>query len=256
MLTGMKMTFDQVPRPALEQMESCYSVFADRYRSQAVSEEEFAARRGQQPGLLGIHGLKRSGKDTFATHYQEAASDNGVPVTRMALAEGLKDSMQSALGIPRAWVHGTDAEREMDRDQLHGLSGRTFMQFLGTEIIRSRLGQQSHAELVLGRILREPREATVLVTDVRFPNEAEVLRRAGGAILRIDRPMVDRPLDGHISERPLDAQLVDRTYLCESLDANRRFAFEEFERAQRRNGPRLVLPVSSPRSQSVLGEAV
>jgi len=43
-----------------------------------------------------------------------------------------------------------------------------------------------------------------IVTDVRFPNEVEAIKKAGGTVIRIDRINNPHPTSNHISETALD----------------------------------------------------
>jgi hypothetical protein len=42
-----------------------------------------------------------------------------------------------------------------------------------------------------------------IITDTRFPNEAEAIKKAGGIVIRINRPGV-QPINPHPSETSLD----------------------------------------------------
>jgi hypothetical protein len=42
-----------------------------------------------------------------------------------------------------------------------------------------------------------------IITDTRFPNEAEAIKKADGIIIRVDRPGV-KPINPHPSETGLD----------------------------------------------------
>src|SRR5207302_2034633 len=52
----------------------------------------------------------------------------------------------------------------------------------------------------------------VVVTDVRYPNEAEWVRSIGGIVVKIERPGVDRsgPEHQHLTETNVDLLKADR----------------------------------------------
>lgn len=47
-------------------------------------------------------------------------------------------------------------------------------------------------------------KGTVVITDVRYPNEAEMIRRNGGIVIRIDRPSLGPLTDTHASETSME----------------------------------------------------
>ncbi len=47
-----------------------------------------------------------------------------------------------------------------------------------------------------------------VITDVRFPNEAQAIKEKGGYVIRIDRPGV-KPINDHPSETSLDTWKFD-----------------------------------------------
>ena len=102
---------------------------------------------------------------------------------------------------------------------------REFLQWLGTEAGRERI----HPNIWVNALFADYTEVAGLakdednisvqylegvypnwiITDVRFPNEAEAIKKRGGIILRIERPNVERML--HRSETSLDNWDFDYT---------------------------------------------
>lgn len=84
------------------------------------------------------------------------------------------------------------------------LSPRQIMQWVGTEVGRS-VYQDIWVETTIGKIKRWVAEGhSVVVTDLRFQNEAEALQRAGAALVRVVRDDVTTKEAGHASEADLD----------------------------------------------------
>jgi hypothetical protein len=167
--------------------------------------------------LIGLAGPARSGKDTVADILEETTEGT---VERDGFSVRLKLIAARALGIS---AHPDDvgmkgilrwADRFKEQEALatvgpratvtSEISGREFLQRLGTEGIRSVLGED-----ILIRAVPLERDCDLLViTDVRFPDEAEAIRKAGGEVWRLFRPGTGRM--EHLSERSLPAGLVDR----------------------------------------------
>ena len=62
-----------------------------------------------------------------------------------------------------------------------------------------------HIRHTVNRILSEQSELAI-VPDVRFPNEVEAIKQAGGAVIRLERSTLN---DGHESETALDKENFD-----------------------------------------------
>lgn len=165
--------------------------------------------------VIGLAGHARSGKDTIADFLTEIEDGR---VEREAFADRLKVIAAISLGVVEPNAVGISAVRRWaDRHKqaesvavigpggtvLSEISGREFLQRLGAEAIRGTLGAD-----VLVEAVPMDRDCDLFVlTDVRFRNEAEAVRRAGGQVWRVTRPGL-RP-DGHVSEEPIDDELVD-----------------------------------------------
>lgn len=156
------------------------------------------------PILIGFAGRKRSGKTTAAELLMQGHGFIGISFAqpmRVFVAEILgmnPEQLEAAKEEPIAW--------------LDGATPRHMLQTLGTEWGR----QLVHPELWVRVCMRAADHArqngyAVVLSDVRFPNEAEALRERGGHVIEIERPDLPAPTDGHASETPLPRDLIDYT---------------------------------------------
>lgn len=76
---------------------------------------------------------------------------------------------------------------------------RRFLQNLGVGA-RKVFGQDFWVEQLMAQIARK-NPPKVVISDVRFENEALAIRKAGGVVVRIDRP--GKVASGHVSETEL-----------------------------------------------------
>ena len=88
---------------------------------------------------------------------------------------------------------------------------RDVMQVLGTDLLRQGFNNNIHVAATLGSIKENEK---VIITDVRFPNELEAIKKRNGITIRINRDLVERtgkliPGPEHISETALDDAKFD-----------------------------------------------
>lgn len=215
------------------------------------------------PMLLGINGVKESGKNTAARFLEEWCGEL-FTARSQGLADALKVSAARSLGFNgtveeciqfcnelkqpnvRVLVLETvtpDVSLEPPRQEVFtAVSGREFLQFYGTESHREVFGDSFWIDHLLptdkGRLYAKwdqpDGELTqlMMVTDVRFPNEAERVKELGGLIIKIRRPEVEHGQDGHSSEKPLPAELIDEVVVNDSTPDDFRVKVCHF--AQRR----------------------
>jgi hypothetical protein len=106
---------------------------------------------------------------------------------------------------------------------------RRFLQKLGTEGVRDIFGEDAWVEALENRLVRnglmEPAnednyagvhgDARVVITDVRFPNEAKWIHRCHGTLWRVVRPGYGgndlHPSEAHIAGLPADVELIAAT---------------------------------------------
>lgn len=169
------------------------------------------ARTLPDPFLIGLTGLAGAGKDTAADRLCAAHG-----FERHAFAEPIRDMLTALLvscGID--YDHLFDrAKKEQPLPHL-GMSPRRLMQTLGTEWGRQQLDPQFWIRctaLTLG-LHDLPRSAPVhdriVITDVRFAEEAAWIKSFGGVIARVERDGAGIP-GQHVSE--LQAQHIKATW--------------------------------------------
>lgn len=78
---------------------------------------------------------------------------------------------------------------------------RTLLQYYGTEVIRNKFWQEAFIRYTINKafnIINE--EGHCIISDARFNNECEAIKKSGGIIIRIDR-LVNNNNDNHESEK-------------------------------------------------------
>ncbi len=155
--------------------------------------------------LIGLVGRKRSGKDTAAAFlskegFRIVKFAHGIKVMLSALLKALDFSDRNI----NRMIEGD--LKEVPCDVLCGKSPRFFMQHLGTEFGRDIIGENFWVNITMEECKKYP---DVVISDCRFPNEAEAIKEVGGILIRICR---DNKRDGsgyHLSEEFCDKLHVD-----------------------------------------------
>lgn len=164
---------------------------------------------------IGLVGRKRVGKDTAARFL---AGEFGYE--RMAFADPLRELAAKI----NPWVGWFDwryekalSECGYDEAKEKFPEIRRVLQALGVGV-REMLGEDTWVQELLERVDRAPGAAPIVVTDVRFANEAQALRKEGFVLVRIVRDTGE--VDYHVSETEQDGISVDVTIINNaSLDA-------------------------------------
>lgn len=175
--------------------------------------------------IIGINGYAGSGKDAFAKIMREY--DERWEIKKFA--GKLKSIASELTGIPANMFEDHSFKNtEMPE---WGMTVREFLQKLGTEAIRDSLHKDSWVNALMSEYLdRDENVYTAnvvrklrtrsrwIITDVRFPNEAEAIKSKKGMVVRIDRPGVV-PINNHYSEIGLDGWDFDY-YIANDGDLN------------------------------------
>ena len=144
-------------------------------------------------GLIGITGRACAGKDTVARLIKE----NILPdYTIYTLAGPLKDGVSNLFGWTREQLE--DREFKEAIDPVWGFSPRRAMQLFGTEFGRAcREDLWVHMAKVR---YESPFTLGMIVTDVRFENEAKFIRVHDGLLIHVNRPGEVIAENSHASE--------------------------------------------------------
>lgn len=189
--------------------------------------------------LVGINGFKRSGKGEVALALNEIVPDDQI-VYGIGFADKLKMLAALSIGLkgsPHDLIGEMDAAKEswdftvtdaQSGINFHAFTGREYLQNMGTEAGRTLFGLDFWVDQVLPRPVDHtpgmdwedhvaqnaihlgsmyPDIDVLAITDLRFQNEAERVKKLGGVIWEVQRPGVES--DGHSSEQRLPEELVD-----------------------------------------------
>lgn len=132
--------------------------------------------------LLGLTGLAGCGKDTIA----RIMSENSTNIELYALADPLKKAASSIFNIPLDSFYNQNLKEMVE--PYWDLSPREMLQKLGTEACRNVFGEDiwlKSGESYIKDLLNKGK--TVIVTDIRFDNEAQWIKDNGGIIIEIQR---------------------------------------------------------------------
>lgn len=146
--------------------------------------------------LIGLAGPARSGKDT-AGHYLKQR----LGIETYALASPIKVTINEFFGWDE---RHSDGELKEVVDPVWGCSPRKAYQLFGTEFGRSiRPDLWLHMAKVRFNEL-----GGLIVTDIRFENEAQWIRQAGGTIIHVQRDDCESILS-HASEAGIEVHPDD-----------------------------------------------
>lgn len=130
--------------------------------------------------LVGFAGRAGAGKDTAAQ-----ALSRFFHFKVRHFADSLKMASIELFDFSDQQLH-TQAGKETV-DAYWGFSPRYALQKLGTECMRDMFGNDFWVRRAFKRVMT----GRVVFADVRFPEEAEAIRSAGGKVIRIVRPGSD-----------------------------------------------------------------
>jgi hypothetical protein len=160
------------------------------------------------PKVIGLSGVKGVGKSTFA---------HQIGGEVISLASPIKKMLEVI--VPKIFIY---EEKERDIPGFpKGVNARLLMQTLGTE-----WGRNHYPEIWINFVEEKIAEAQgrwkvtdcysqrIIVDDIRFKNEADMIRRNKGEVWRLKRAGVETN-DSHVSEAGVPDELVDKEILLD-----------------------------------------
>jgi hypothetical protein len=176
--------------------------------------------------IIGISGKIGSGKDTLSIVINYLA-DKSAPDSfnrweqpleeytfkNKKYAENLKCMVCFLIGCNRIDLEDREFKEKELGEEWDGLTPRKILQLLGTEAGREII----HPNIWVNSLFADyPKIVDIddkgldvyeswIITDVRFPNEAQAIKDRGGIVIRIERPGGESHCGGaHASETALD----------------------------------------------------
>jgi hypothetical protein len=140
------------------------------------------------PLLIGLVGKKRAGKDSFASILVEKYC-----YKRLAFADPIKHVCRHLFDFNEDQLNG-DAKEIVDERWC--IAPREAFQIVGTDFVRHHLNEDHFIKLLDGK--RSQISTPVVISDVRFPNEAAYVLKHGGILVKIERNIIHE--DAHVSE--------------------------------------------------------
>lgn len=165
--------------------------------------------------VIGLTGKMATGKDTFF----EQAKASGYHTMRLSFADAVREEVEHYIAdgmfLPAI------------RTKPYSDEARALLQWWGTDFRRAQDPEywlkviRNALNVIKARDEAMGTSTLVFITDVRFPNEADIVKEFGGTIVRLEVPLSVRcdrlkmkpdqleTRDAHISERALENYPVD-----------------------------------------------
>lgn len=169
--------------------------------------------------VLGFHAPKGTGKDTTFLGLKAIHNTHSF---RDAFADPIYVAAAALTGLPESFLRDQGNKNRVlgpadtPVKTLHGKTIRWLLEFIGTELVRDKLGSTHWVELMADRLQKTDANkggpVLGIITDVRFPNETALCDLV--IELRREGKEYGGP-DDHISTRRLDDYLIDATWQLE-----------------------------------------
>tara|TARA_Y100000817_G_scaffold313963_1_gene311360 strand:- start:392 stop:1135 length:744 start_codon:yes stop_codon:yes gene_type:complete len=154
-------------------------------------------------------------KDATFVNYAEV--DLWPYVKIYSFADGLKTLCMDFFDLSFEQVYGTDEQKNTETNvywsdlptpntQIRSkkMTARELLQYFGTDIMR-RMNTNVWVNHAIRTIKKECSQIAI-IPDVRFPNEVNAIKEAGGKVVRLERQFKE---DAHSSECALDKENYD-----------------------------------------------
>jgi hypothetical protein len=164
--------------------------------------------------IIGLNGAAGAGKDALAKQiiYRHGWA-------KYAFATPIRAALNGAFQIP--YEDMEDPVLKNKPDYLFGRSIRYMMQTLGTEWGRELVNQEIwmlEAERRINSVRVRDMVQGIVITDCRFPNEADKIHEMGGIVVKITR--TDNPFAAAVNANGATAHASEARLSAEKIDVN------------------------------------
>lgn len=151
--------------------------------------------------IIAFTGPAGSGKDTAANAILNAYPDS----EQLSFAYTLKKTCQVLFNLSESQLNDT-IEKELV-DPRYNKSPRELFQWMGTDIIRNTFGNDFFVNIMRDKI-NKSNKSIIVINDVRFDNEAELIKSMFGKIVKIERKE-QKKVTSHSSENGINYKYID-----------------------------------------------
>ena len=159
--------------------------------------------------LIGLMGIKKSGKDTCADYLVTKYG-----FIKKSFADALKRACAEFFLFTDEQLYGTQEQKETPDPRWFGYTPRLAMQYVGTDLLRDNLDKimpglgkrvfTHRFDLWYKDEMKKNPNLSIVIADVRFQNEVDFIQSLGGYVIKINRPNV-LTNDVHPSEMELQS---------------------------------------------------
>lgn len=145
--------------------------------------------------IIGIAGKALAGKTTAANYIADRYG-----FKRIGFADPLKRGLAEFTGLPLRMFYDQDI-KNIDIPEYNNKSLRQMMQFVGTDCFRNNFGKDFWIRRMVREIpdLEKKGITKIVIDDIRFQEEAEMIMGFHGPVIFITRPGTEK--DSHASEQ-------------------------------------------------------
>ena len=185
------------------------------------------------PLIIGLSGKACAGKDTLADPHFTIHG-----YKRMSFAEVLKETCQRLFKLTK---EQTDGRKKDEIDKRYNLTPRDILVRVGN--FCRLIDPNIWVRLLMEKIDALPAETRVVITDVRYTNEANAIREKDGVLIRLERhPSRDKMVDANAQYELSETDLDNYPFFDMKLEANQnenpqdleKFAYKVHEYIARR----------------------
>ena len=151
--------------------------------------------------IIGITGKAGAGKDTVSDYIVEQYMFNTI-----AFADTVKKTASEMFKIPLDDFYNRDKKEVLNKTW--NMSPRKIIQLLGTECGRAIFGEDVWVKRAFVELEYYKNELGIIFSDVRFDNEADMIRSKGGFIINVVNDNVEE-VEEHSSESGITPHTTD-----------------------------------------------
>lgn len=142
-------------------------------------------------GPIALVGFIGSGKDTVADMIVTKGA------RKNSFASPLKDLTSAVFGWPRNMIEGDTAQSREFRDtpdmfwsrklEIPNFTPRLALQLIGTDVMRNHFHEEIWLHSLEYRLRCDNNQQSVVISDARFRNELDLIRKMGGHVVWVQR---------------------------------------------------------------------